>query len=219
MLVIRDHDSEVQVLMARRKPDLRVFAGLWVFPGGSVDATDASLPTAAAREVLEETGLQILPNNSGADTDHIRAWARWITPAGAKRRFDTHFFLTPAPPGQEARCDDSEICEVQWVRPKDWAFGDLAEQFPIAPPTLFILRELAGHINTHSSVSKLMELARTLRIRPVLPKLHPSEPGTVIFPWDSEYEQLGGEGLPWDRESIAARADWPSRRRSTLQRG
>lgn len=215
MLVVREFGSEVQVLVAHRKPGLRFWGGFWVFPGGSVDPTDASLPAAAARELLEETALQVLPTGAAADTGHLHPWARWITPPGVQRRFDTHFFLTRAPLGQEVRCDDSEISEIQWIRPKDWAFGALTRQFPIAPPTQFILRELAEDINTHASVSKLLESARTRRIRPVMPRRLPSDPGVVVFPWDPEYSQLPGESLPWDDEGIAARSSWPSRAASS----
>eukprot|EP00658_Telonema_sp_P-2_P041243 TRINITY_DN29493_c0_g1_i1.p2 TRINITY_DN29493_c0_g1~~TRINITY_DN29493_c0_g1_i1.p2 ORF type:complete len:255 (+),score=47.17 TRINITY_DN29493_c0_g1_i1:317-1081(+) len=35
------------------------YNGMWVFPGGHVDANERSVAEAAAREVLEETGLQV----------------------------------------------------------------------------------------------------------------------------------------------------------------
>jgi 8-oxo-dGTP pyrophosphatase MutT (NUDIX family) len=211
VLVVRDVGTDVEVLMARRRSDLRHLGGFWVFPGGSVDSSDASIAAAAARELCEETGLQALHKDGVVDTDRILPWARWITPSQAKRRFDTYFFLMSLPPGQEARCDDSEIDELRWVKPGDWGFGEWVGQFPIAPPTQLILRELAEETITHGSTGGLLQAARSRRVRPVMPKIHPTQPGLVVFPWDAEYAQLPGESLVWDDSSIAERASWPGR--------
>jgi 8-oxo-dGTP pyrophosphatase MutT (NUDIX family) len=211
VLVVRDAVAKIEVLMARRKAEMRFLGGFWVFPGGSMDPSDDSLQAAAARELFEETGLRISQHDGALNTDRIVPWARWITPSAANRRYDTHFFLTLLPSGQEARCDDSEIGEVRWIRPQDWAFGELVQQFPIAPPTQLILRELAAEIAARGSAQELLDAARSRRIRPVMPKLHPSHPSAVVFPWDAEYAQLAGESLLWDAEAIAERADWPGR--------
>jgi 8-oxo-dGTP pyrophosphatase MutT (NUDIX family) len=227
VLVVRDVAAGMEVMMARRKAEMRFLAGFWVFPGGSVDPADASIPTtspadtrcpfervlyaAAARELLEETTLQVLLRDGAVDADHLYPWARWITPSRAKRRYDTHFFLMSLPPGQEPRCDDSEIDAIQWIRPKEWASGQWVKQFPIAPPTQSILRELAEEMDARGSLHAVLQAARSRRIRPVLPKLHPTEPGVVIFPWDAEYPQLAGESLPWDADGVAERSSWPAR--------
>jgi hypothetical protein len=202
--------------MARRRPDVRHLGGFWVFPGGSVDSSDASIAAAAARELCEETGLQALHKDGQVDTDQILPWARWITPSQAKRRFDTYFFLMSLPPGQEPRCDDSEIGELRWIKPKDWCYGELIGQFTIAPPTQLILRELAEETITHGSTYGLLQAARSRPVLPVMPKLHPTQPGLVVFPWDAEYAQLPGESLVWDASSMAERASWPGRLTSSL---
>jgi 8-oxo-dGTP pyrophosphatase MutT (NUDIX family) len=205
ILVLRPPDADAEVLVVRRKPGLRFLGGYWVFPGGSVDPSDASLYAAAARELFEETGLRI------ADVDRIWPWARWITPSTAKRRFDTHFFLTRAPDDQQARQDNLEIDSLRWIRPRDWAFGTALHEFPIAPPTQFILRELCEELDLHGSLDKLLAAAAHRQIRPVLPKVIDGDPKSVVFPWDPEHPRLPGETLAWDAEAIASRSHWPAR--------
>ena len=48
------------VLLVTRRPSyMRSFPGAFVFPGGNVDADDASLAHALSREIAEETGLNL----------------------------------------------------------------------------------------------------------------------------------------------------------------
>jgi len=42
VLLLREFDGELEVLMMRRGTGLAFMAGMWVFPGGRVDASDAS---------------------------------------------------------------------------------------------------------------------------------------------------------------------------------
>ena len=71
---------------------------------------------------LEEHGVEL-------DFSGLHEVARFITPLGPPRRFDTRFFLAAAPPEQVAQHDESEITATQWVRPADamaaWRAGDL----------------------------------------------------------------------------------------------
>lgn len=50
-------------------------------------------------------------------TDCLTYFAHWITPASRPKRFDTHFFLAAAPPGQAAMHDGNESVESLWIRP------------------------------------------------------------------------------------------------------
>jgi 8-oxo-dGTP pyrophosphatase MutT (NUDIX family) len=49
--------------------------------------------------------------------DRLRYLARWITPRGAPRRYDTRFFLAAAPPEQDLSPDGTETTELSWFRP------------------------------------------------------------------------------------------------------
>src|SRR4051812_50138489 len=89
--------------------------GVWVFPGGAVDTAegegDAALRIAAIRELAEEAAITL------DDASALVKFSRWITPPEIKIRFDTHFFLAPAPPGQEARVDGDECVDCGWFTP------------------------------------------------------------------------------------------------------
>ena len=70
VVLLRDGERGVEVLLAERPRDRGSFAGAWVFPGGAVDEADAaggSVDTedaarrAAVRETREEIGLAARP--------------------------------------------------------------------------------------------------------------------------------------------------------------
>ena len=83
--LVRDTPDGLEVLMVRRTPEARFMGGAWVFPGGSVDATDdldearravASSGTgmlrwlaAAVRELVEETGIWLLESKTVVTSD------------------------------------------------------------------------------------------------------------------------------------------------------
>jgi 8-oxo-dGTP pyrophosphatase MutT (NUDIX family) len=56
-MAFADGPGGPSVLLIERAADLRKHAGQVAFPGGSLDATDASLDAAALREAHEEVGL------------------------------------------------------------------------------------------------------------------------------------------------------------------
>jgi NUDIX domain len=93
---------------------------------------------AAVRETTEEAGLHLA---AGA----LRYVARWITPQGPPRRYDTRFFVAALPAGQTPVADQDEAVHVEWVRPAqalaDFAAGTRA----MLPPTAGMLRILASY--------------------------------------------------------------------------
>ena len=80
----------------KRNPAARFMGGAWVFPGGAVDADegegDAAHRAARVRELDEEAGDR--RSSSPTRWSRSRAGSR---PQVVKIRFDTHFFLAPAP--------------------------------------------------------------------------------------------------------------------------
>jgi 8-oxo-dGTP pyrophosphatase MutT (NUDIX family) len=142
VVVARDGDDGIEVVLLRRTSKAVFVPGAHVFPGGAVDPDDGDdFRRTAVREAWEESGLRL-------DPDHLHYLARWITPPGEPRRFDTRFFLVAAPEGQTAECDGDETVECGWWRPADALDAGLT----LIEPTRVTLRWLAGHATVADAV-------------------------------------------------------------------
>ena len=124
MIVLRGGAETLEVLLVQRNPAQRFMGGAWVFPGGAVDAHEGEGDAAHARgraELAEEAGIE-------ASTRRARALLRWITPPEVKIRFDTHFFLAPAPDGAQPHVDGNECVDLGWFTPQDALAAHAAEK-------------------------------------------------------------------------------------------
>jgi len=124
-------------------------------------------------------------------TDRIHFVDHWVTPVGESRRFDTRFFLTRAPLGQEPLHDDFETIASMWVRPADALEQVERREVRMLPPTVAALRTLALHADADAAIA----WARAQPLpTPVMPKLvvtddnrfaglvRPGEPGFDELP-------------------------------------
>lgn len=89
------------------------------------------------------------------DVGGMHYFARWITPPGPPRRYDTRFFLAAAPAGQVAVHDGRETIASRWVRPADALAAEAGGSFTMLPPTVATLRAL----DTFGSTSEALEVA------------------------------------------------------------
>jgi 8-oxo-dGTP pyrophosphatase MutT (NUDIX family) len=99
--------------------------------------------------------------------DLLRPWAHWITPPdeGARRRYDTRFFVAALPAGQSTRHVTSEADVVEWVRPLDALEQLRRGERPMMPPTIVTLEDVAGY----DSVASILAAGRSVtRVQPVL---------------------------------------------------
>ncbi len=154
ILLLRDTNPGIEVLMLRRNKALKAFGGAWVFPGGRVDPEDGpDLPMlersklSAIRETAEETGLDI--SNS-----KLATLSNWIPPAAEIRRFSTWFFIAKAP-HDKVVIDDGEIHDFCWVKPRKLIEEIPRDDFPIMPPTYISLHQLAKYSSTTEAITSV----------------------------------------------------------------
>lgn len=167
LMLLRDGDSGLEVLMVQRNPAQRFMGGMWVFPGGAFREGDADPLATAVRELEEEAGIQL-------DDPDAPAFSRWITPAELKIRFDTWFFVATAPDGAEARIDDNECVDARWLRPADALAACERGELELPFPTYKHLEQLRAY----DSAAAVLDSARGRTIEPV----QPSMTGTVEAP-------------------------------------
>jgi 8-oxo-dGTP pyrophosphatase MutT (NUDIX family) len=178
VIVLRGGGEDLYVLLVRRTPKARFMGGVWVFPGGAVDEGEDE-QRAAVRELEEEAGITL------DDPSGLIRFSQWITPAEVKIRFDTHFFLAPAPAGPDPVIDGEEIVDWGWFAPRaaleSYAEGALELVFP----TIKHLEQLAGF----SNADELLAYARGREVRAVTPKvIMGGETPRVVLPGEPGYD-------------------------------
>jgi len=207
VMLLRDAPQGLQVLLMRRHAKSGVLGGVYVFPGGKLDAADrlcpepgvpvlhcqalaepaldaasaAALYLAAVRETMEECGLRL-------DVASLWPWSRWITPrqpSVTNKRFDTRFFVAPAPPGQDAKHDDHEATEVLWITPQEGLRRYWDGEIDLAPPQIMSLAELA-RLN---DAQQALALARSRPPLLVEPEAFDDEHGrrVICYPGDPQH--------------------------------
>ncbi len=167
LILVDQRAAEPRVLMGRRRPELAFMANMFVFPGGRVDATDETAPSAdelapfvieklmvsmagspslararafgiaAIRETFEETGLALGPQGLPA-LGALRLLARAITPPERPRRFDTRFFMADA-----AHLSSRQIAGDGELLDLDWFTLDEAHALDVPGITKVILGDVA----------------------------------------------------------------------------
>jgi 8-oxo-dGTP pyrophosphatase MutT (NUDIX family) len=178
----RDEPNELELLLVKRTPKARFMGGVWVFPGGAVDAGEGdgeeAHRRAAIRELREETGIVL------DDPAALLEFSRWITPAEVQIRFDTHFFLAVLPPGQEPHVDGEECVEQGWFTPQGALEANRAGEIELVFPTIKHLEQLSDF----ASVDALMAYAHAHEVRPVHPRvLLEGEVARIVLPGEPGY--------------------------------
>lgn len=190
IVLVRDGRRELEVLMVQRSRSLSHMGGMWVFPGGKVDAADqqpgddadATALRAAIRETREETGLSVA-------AEQLLYFSHWTTPEGVKRRYATWFFLGLLDAGQQVEVDGSEIADYRWVAPQRALreHADPDHALRLFPPTYVTLQTLAPYASCAAARA-------ALRAQPAdqfLPRMVSVEGGVCfLYEQDAGYDSL-----------------------------
>ena len=172
VILLRDSPLEVLMMRRHAKasfvPDAWVFPGGIVEASDRAlgDGTElGTMRVAALRELFEESGIWLgaplrdattkrralltgatsfanLAEEAALDLEALVWTARWITPVGIPKRFDTYFFLAMARRDAAPSVDDGEdgeAVEVRWISP-----AAAIETLPIVFPTLKNLEAISG---------------------------------------------------------------------------
>jgi 8-oxo-dGTP pyrophosphatase MutT (NUDIX family) len=179
VIVLRDSADGPEVLLVQRNPQARFMGGAWVFPGGAVDAGE-SVEQTALRELEEEAAVKV------DDATALIPFSRWITPAEAKIRFDTWFFVVKAPEQAQPAVDGSECVDVRWIRPQAALDSSQAEGgLQLVFPTIKHLEQLAAF----DSVDATIGAARAREVEPVQPRIVVDDGGPrVLLPGEPGFD-------------------------------
>lgn len=172
---VRECFEEAGLLMAERRDGTPLAVG----PEDRHAVHDGSLPMV---DLCRRDDLVL-------DLSTTHYVAHWITPLGEKRRFDTRFFLTEAPPGQEGVHDDKETVESLWVRPAEALRMQAAGELMMLPPTVVNLQFLAEHDTAAAAVAAGEAEPPSL----ILPRLRRNEEGRIIgvaMPGDPDFDSI-----------------------------
>ena len=167
---------------------------------GCDERTARALIGGAARETFEETGVllsvpsvdlaaaradveqgrvsfgELLRTNGVAiDAGALVPWARWVTPQGEVRRYDTRFFVGALPADVDAADVTTESSAAEWV-----GVGVALEQAQrgerrLLPPTSATLASLQGF----TTVAQVVAASSERDLAPVRPTMHVREDGSV----------------------------------------
>ena len=182
VIVLRGGDERLEILLVQRNPGARFMPGAWVFPGGALDGSEDAR-TAGVREVEEEASVA-LPNPSA-----LVEFSRWITPPEVRIRFDTHFFLAPAPAGQEPRVDGDECVDWGWFAPSAALDAATRDEIELVFPTIKHLEQLAGF----ASADAVLAYARGRDVHAVVPRVvTEGEVARIVLPDDPAAPPAGG---------------------------
>jgi 8-oxo-dGTP pyrophosphatase MutT (NUDIX family) len=150
-------------------------------------------PALAHRDAIHDGTAELLALCAEHDlvpTIEELAWvSHWITPVGEPRRFDTRFYLAPAPPEQTSVHDDNETIASFWTRPAEALERQAAGELTMMPPTIKNLQFLAGF----ASVADAMAHATTMPPPDcILPKVvvRDGQIRGVLLPGEPGYDDL-----------------------------
>lgn len=164
--------------------------GLWL--GAAASSTSQELAALRARlHAREAPGALAAAAGLRLATSVPQPWSHWVTPLGLPRRFDTLFFVAPAPTGQIPKVDAGETTTLDWVRPPAALAAQAQGAFPMEFATLRTVESLRPFDRI---VELLAHAAAHKHLPPLHPRLRCDAQGQilgVLLPGQPGYEDAG----------------------------
>jgi 8-oxo-dGTP pyrophosphatase MutT (NUDIX family) len=173
---IRETFEEAHMLLARP------IGGSALLSAAEVDALESRLRGELGREPL----FADLAASGSIElaTDLLVPYAHWITPEGRPKRYDTQFFLIPAPLDQVAAHDGHEAVDNVWITPAAAIEGADAKKITL----VFATRLNLAKLDRSRSVAEALTTARESRIVTVCPELLQTPEGLKLrIPAEADY--------------------------------
>ena len=163
---LRETYEEAGVLFAQSAPSANNLATLEVA---------ATAPGSDFHHRLESGALRL-------QTLAVHPWSRWITPrmpSVMNKRFDTRFFISVMPAGQNAAHDDFEATESAWLRPRVALEQYWNREIELAPPQIMSL----AHLSRYQSATQALEAARAGAPPVIMPEaFHENDERVICYP-------------------------------------
>ncbi len=165
---VRETFEEAHLLLARHAGGDRLLAA------AEVDRLEADAAARLGRpaefsELVAAGGIEIA-------ADLLVPFAHWITPAGPPKRFDTHFFLAPAPADQVAAHDGREAVDTVWISPQQAIADSEARRVTL----VFATRMNLAKLGRSRTVAEALAAARADAIVTVCPELVETPEGKIL---------------------------------------
>ena len=196
---LRETFEEAGILLARRPGDAQL--------------VDLSLPDVEKRFNTYRTGVNagdtdfvdvVRSEELVLDGSGVHYVSRWVTPLGSPRRYDTRFFVTAMPQGQQPLHDDDEVVHHEWVRPAEALALNETDEMLMMTPTVSMLDRLCRSQNSKDAIAAAAGTTRQqdemVRIRYGI-----EGPGRIAWPGDSDYDES-------DPRVESGMVRWPGRR-------
>lgn len=185
---IRETYEEAGILLARRS------GAEALMTGKELSALEGALQEELGRKA---SFLDLVASGEiELATDLMVPFAHWVTPVGLPKRYDTRFFLAPAPLDQAVVHDGFEAVETRWISPHEALAASEAGRATVVFATRLNLMKLGDY----PTVATALEAARTGRIVTVCPEFADGPSGRILrIPAEAGY---GLSEAPVDRSLV-----------------
>jgi len=122
------------------------------------------------------------------DGSGVHYVARWVTPVGPPRRYDTRFFVTSMPAGQTPLHDNDEAVHHQWFSPQEALQANGADEMLMMTPTVSMLQRL-GRFGSVEEALRAASSASAKDDEMVRIRFGTEGPNRIAYPGDLDYQE------------------------------